>query len=144
MCLFNYSRQYLSIMDLFYLGVPIMCINNIYLAISWIITAVSNNAYLTLFAGLLHSLGGAMVSSLHTVTTSLLCKPQYGGVYLGYMVSADGLARILCPLLTPSLYDISHSLPYWITCGLGFFECLICFLLHYQIKDIAILKRLKK
>lgn len=121
-----------------------MCINNIYLAISWIITALSHNAYLTLFAGLLHSLGGATVSSLHTVTTSLLCKPQYGGVFLGYMVSADGLARILCPLLTPSLYDMSHSLPYWVTCGLGFFECLICFLLHYQIKDIAILKRLKK
>lgn len=143
--LFDISRRYLSIYQLYLIGVPLMSIYYIFLVISWFMTAFANhNLGLSIAGVMIHAIGSAMTSSLHTVTTSLLCKPKYGGKYLGYMTSAEGFARVVCPLLLPLIYEANNALGYFVTDILGVIQLLFITYFAYATRNCTILKKIPK
>lgn len=106
--------------------------------------AFAKVVWLSILGTLLHAFGGSLCASLHTVITSLLCKPEYGGKFLGYIMSAEGLARIVAPLLLPVLYDVWNPLGYLVTIGVGVFEMFIIFIFTYITRNIKMLRRIRK
>lgn len=135
--LFDYIRRCFSIMQLYYIGV-------IFMISSWILQAFTNNVWVTVFAGAWHSFGGAPPQALQTIITSLLCKPEFGGVYIGYIMAADGLARIICPLSLPTIYDLGKSVPFHTTNIIGAIELILIMYMHYQTRNIQLFKRVRK
>lgn len=106
--------------------------------------AFAKVVWVSIIGTLLHAFGGSICASLHTVVTSLLCKPEYGGKFLGYIMSSEGLARIVAPLILPSIYDVWNPLAYLVTIGVGVIEMVIVFIFAYVTRDVKLLRRIRK
>lgn len=85
-----------------------------------------------------------MIASHHTIITSLIANPESGGKYLGYLMSDDGLARIVLPLIIAPIYNKNHGLTFQIGALFFVFGFVIAILLYYQTKDIKVIQKLIK
>lgn len=119
-----------------------MCIIINFIVIPWLINGlVRSSVVLSTLCCIVHSIGCAITGVLHTVVTSLLCKPQYGGKYLGYIMSTEGLSRIIAPLLLPLIYDAWNPLPYLVADGIGVIDLLLVFYFAYITRNCDFLKK---
>lgn len=109
-----------------------------------LIISFSKTLWLFIVGIFFQCLGGAMIASHHTIITSLISTPEAGGKYLGYLMSVDGLARIVIPLMMTPIYEKYHSLPFQIGAGICAVGICIALLIRYQTRDVKIVKKIRK
>lgn len=85
-----------------------------------------------------------MIASHHTIIASLIANPESGGKYLGYLMSDDGLARIVLPLIITPIYNKNHGITFQIGALFFVVGIVVALLLHNQTKDIKVIKRIIK
>lgn len=82
-----------------------------------------------------------MTLSLHTMITSLITDPETGGKYIGYLMSDDGLARVVVPLALTPLYEIDHRNPFIVECGLSVIGLILSIILYFISRHIKEIKK---